>query len=248
MKKYLPYLVVATTAITIIVNMLAVFLPLNGLSTKYISDLYPVYFTPAPYVFSIWGIIYIGLISFSVYQLIAKLSLKNADNIRLAMIIANVANALWIFLWHYLFPVLSIIPMFVLLGSLIYIFNSFTQEKYTKNERWFMLLPAEVYLGWISIATVANMSVVLYVLKWNGFGIAAPIWSAIMIIVASILAVTMLMKHKSFAFALVVLWAFSGIINAFEEVPVIVLTTILTTICIVIAGVYAFAKDRFIKS
>ena len=211
---YRQLAVVVTTIATLVVNGLANALPLNGQSTGEISDRFDVYFIPAGYVFSIWGLIYLGLVAYTVFQALPA----QRDNPRLRatgwwVALANVANALWIFLWHYeQFP-LTIIVMLVLLAALIVIYLRLRDGKREVStvETWAARIPFSIYLGWITVATVANATALLDYLQWNGFGIAPEIW--MVIILAAVLAIAALMNftRRDLAYTLVILWALAGI-------------------------------------
>ncbi len=174
--------------LTLTANGLANALPLNGLTTAEISNSFPVLFTPANYVFAIWGVIYLGLTVFVVYQALPS----QRENPRLRRLgywfsLGNVANAIWIFAWHYLnFPATEVF-MLLLLTALIIAYRRLDIGRSTVSRagRWLVNLPFSIYLGWISVATIANTAILLYDLGWDGFGIAAPVWTAIMLLVAS---------------------------------------------------------------
>lgn len=213
-------LVVLTTLITLTVNGLANALPLNGLTTGEISDSFEIYFVPAGYVFSIWGLIYIGLIAFTIYQALPA----QRENPRLArigwwVVAANLANASWIFFWHYqIFP-LTLFVMVILLISLLFIYEGLRSggTAVSSGERWLARLPFSVYLGWISVATIANVSDVLDFIGWGQFGISDEIWMVIILVVVSTLAWAMSLRRKDAAFLAVLLWALAGIGVKFPE-------------------------------
>jgi TspO/MBR family len=206
--------VVLTVLITIIVNILANALPLNGLNTGEISDRFQVYFVPAGYVFSIWGIIYIGLIAYAIYQALPS----QRQNPRLQatgwwVSLSGLANIAWIFLWHYeQFP-LTLIAMLGLLATLIltYLRLNTDATPVSTAEKWTVRLPFSVYLGWITVATVANVTSVLDYLNWDGFGIAPEIWMGIVLVAVLAISVLMNYNRRDVAFALVILWALAGI-------------------------------------
>lgn len=135
---------------TIIVNGLANALPLNGLNTGEISDRFRVYFVPAGYVFSIWGLIYLGLIAFAVFQALPS----QRENPRLRatgwwIFLGGLANSAWIFLWHYeQFP-LTIIAMLVLLATLIitYLRLGIGRTTVSLAETLAVRVPFSIYLG-----------------------------------------------------------------------------------------------------
>lgn len=210
--------------VMLIVNALAVFLPLNGKSTGELSDAIPIYFVPEGYVFSIWSLIYVALIGYAIYQLLPR----SHNNTRLHSIawlfVLNVfANAGWIFLWHYEYVATSVLLMLVLLITLIVIYVQLEigRSSVSKIEYWLTHFPFSLYLGWISVATIANIAGALYVHEWNALGIAPQIWSAVMICVAGLLAVVMLIQRKDYVYSGVIIWAVIGIARKFSTEPVI---------------------------
>jgi benzodiazapine receptor len=201
------------TIATITVNALANILPFNGQNTGEISDRFDIRFVPAGYVFSIWGVIYIGLIAFAIYQALpSQRENKTLDAIVPAYWLASIANAVWIVLWHYEYFTLTIFVMAVLLLSLISIYRRLrTVAAPSLGFRLSALLPFSIYLGWISVATIANASQLLYFLNWDAFGLSAELWAVIMLVVATVLGVLMLFRERDVAYALVLVWAYVGI-------------------------------------
>jgi hypothetical protein len=205
---------ILTAVLALTVNVLAVTLPLNGQDTGEISDRFHVYFVPAGYVFSIWGVIYIGWIAFIIYQ--ARTALKDSPRLRelgYFFALSCVFNAAWLFCWHYNQFGLSVIVMLALLGSLIisYLKLNVGRTPVSAAGKWSVDIPFSVYLGWISVATIANVTDWLYFIKWDGFGIAPQIWAVIMLGVASLLALWMTLSRRDSGYAFVLVWSFAGI-------------------------------------
>ena len=206
--------VVVSILLTIVVNTLANALPINGQNTGEISDRFDVYFTPAGYVFSIWGLIYIGLIAYAIYQALPA----QRENPRLRaigwwVVIGSLANTVWIFLWHYeVFP-LTLVAMLLLLVTLIitYLKLGVNKVQVSKGEKWAVHLPFSIYLGWITVATVANIAALLDYQEWNAWGISEVAW--MWIILAAVLVIALLMNFTrcDVGYALVILWAVAGI-------------------------------------
>lgn len=208
------------------VNMLASTLPLNGQNTGEISDSFPVYFVPAGYVFAIWGVIYIGWIAFTIFQL--QTTQKESPRLRqLGYLFAtsNLANAAWLFCWHYNQFGLSVLVMLVLLALLIasYLQLNVNRTSVTRVEYWSVDILFSIYLGWITVATVANIADWLYFVEWNGFGISAQTWAVIMLSVASLLGLAMALKRRDAAYLVVLVWAFIGIAVKQVTEPMLVL-------------------------
>ena len=208
MKKIITnqIITILITLLTITVNGLANALPINGQATGEISDRFAIYFVPAGYVFSIWGLIYLGLIAYTIYQALPA-QRENAllNKIAPAYWIGNIANTVWIFLWHYnIFPP-TIIAMLTLLASLLYIYIQIMKAgKLRQCQKWLVRLPFSLYLGWISVATIANVSQVLYYVSGMVLGISGPVWAAIMTGVATLLG--LLMAWRDFDIAYVLCW------------------------------------------
>jgi hypothetical protein len=217
-KKILQAGNIFAVVITILINALAVLLPLNGKTTQELSDALPNLFVPAGITFSIWSIIYILWIVFAVYQardLFKKVEIEMPfmQQITVLFIMSSVANSAWIFLWHYEYIGLSLLMMIILLFSLlaIYLRLNIGKSNATITEKICVHIPISVYLGWITVATIANVTAFLVSMNWDGFGIEPLIWTIIIIVVGTLLTILMLALRKDIAFSLVVLWAFFGI-------------------------------------
>lgn len=212
---------------TIAVNALATMLPLNGLDTGAISDGFPVKFVPAGYVFSIWSIIYLGLTAFVIYQFTAKGRESELINrIGAWFIISCVFNCAWLFAWHYEQFALCIVLMLALLGSLIMIYKAINTGygEPTKAERWLVKTPFSIYLGWISVATIANATITLYDLGWRGAPLTDSVWAAILLVIGTGLAAFFLMRFRDVAYASVIAWAYVGIVVKQSETPLVAIT------------------------
>jgi hypothetical protein len=223
--------VILTVVATIIVNVLANALPLNGQNTGEISDRFSVYFVPAGYVFSIWLLIYIGLVAFAVFQ--ALPAQRENPRLRAAgwwVAISGLANIAWIFLWHYdQFP-LTLIAMLFLLATLImaYLRLEICRAVVAPAEKWAAHIPISIYLGWITVATVANVTSLLYYLKWDGFGISPEIWMGIVLAAVLTIAVLMNFTRRDVAYTLVILWALAGISVKHAANPAVAIPTWIT--------------------
>ena len=219
--------VISATTMTLIVNGLANALPINGNTTGDISDSFPVYFVPAAYVFSIWGLIYLLLIAFTVYQALpAQKTDPRLRRIGWLYVLSGIANSAWIFLWHYeQFP-LTMAAMLALLGLLIaiYLRLGIGRARFNGWARWLLALPFSVYLGWITVATIANATVLLYDLGWRGAPLTGPLWAAILLAVGAVITLIVALTRSDAAYALVIVWAFVGVALRFPDTPVVATT------------------------
>ena len=207
----------------IAVNALANIIPINGYNTGQISAFYPNAFVPAGFTFSIWGIIYLLLLSYTIgftfYSIKSQQHPKAfilIERINIYFLWTCVFNMSWIVAWHYLQIELSVLIMLLFLSTLIQLFlkSKIMAHDLNRTQRIILQTPFIVYLGWISVATIANITALLVAYKWTALNIAPAYWSATMILIAIVLAVLMLRKFIVVEFALVVAWALWGIYNA----------------------------------
>jgi hypothetical protein len=190
----------------IVMNYLANALPLNNKTTGELSDSFPNLFVPAGITFSIWGIIYLLLMIYSVIQFTSA-DRNTIDNISWLFAITCIFNALWIVAWHYGKLPMSLIIMSGLLISLIYINMAISHLPMGLIKAAF-----GVYLGWICIATIANATALLVYYGWKGFGISHEAWTIIMISAGTIIAVLAIYRLDNPFIGLAIMWALTGII------------------------------------
>src|SRR5665647_96418 len=201
----------------VIINALAVILPINNRTTQELSDKYPNLFVPKGITFSIWGIIYVLLLVFIIYQFIVafrKSSIERDifEKIGILFFISCIFNVAWICAWHYEIVWLSLIIMVLFLISLISIYVRLGTGKpgIRNSEKIMINIPFSVYLGWITIATNANAFLVK--INWNKFGISDQLWTVIVIAVGIIITLATLFSRNDIFYCLVVIWALVGIL------------------------------------
>ena len=231
-------------AFTVIVNSLAGSTKLiGGVNTAQISDSNPTLITPAGYVFAIWGIIYVLLGVFVIFQALPSQKEKEyTKRIGWLFVLSSIVNIAWLFLWQYEFLSLSVVLMFLLLATLILIYLrlGIGKSPVTLLEKLAIHAPFSVYLGWITIASIADVSVTLVSVNWNGFGIGPEIWATLIIIVALVITMLVLATRRDIAYSLVIVWALTGIavkqsgnqnvVMLTEASAIIVLLALATTI------------------
>jgi hypothetical protein len=206
-------IVLVSILATIAFNALANALPLLGRTTGAISDTYPVPFTPAGYVFAIWGVIYLGLIVFGVWQ--ARPAQAADPRLRDAapwIVLGGALNIAWLVLWHAERIALSTLPIVGLLVTLIVVYETLASDGAGGAwMRWAARLPFGIYLGWLTVATAANVAVGGWALGWRGAPFGAEVWALIVVAVATVIGLRMLQARGDVAYAAVLIWAFVGI-------------------------------------
>jgi hypothetical protein len=201
----------------VLVNALANILPINGLNTGEISDMYPNLFVPVPLTFGIWLVIYVGLALFILYQW-GVFSGWNDEHVTVTATIgwmfslSCLFNGLWIVAWHYLFVELSLVIMLALFLTLLVIFNRLHQRRDpSSGEKAWVHGPFSIYFGWITVATIANATAVLVASEWGALGISEAIWTVLLIVIATAITAAVIVRRRNYFYGLVVVWTLLGI-------------------------------------
>lgn len=245
---------VVALVMMLVINALANALPLNGMNTGELSDLIPNLFVPAGITFAIWGPIYLLLILF-VITLVAKGRTEDpAGRIGWWFVLSCVANSLWIITWHWRLVGLSLVVMLILLATLVIMYRKTRIDDAPLAQRIGIMLPLSVYLGWITVATIANATSLLVVVGWDRFGRPELFWTLVVMVVAILINLLAIILEGDIWFALVGAWALYGIylkrsaLASADSSP-IVLTALIGMIAIGVAVViHLVVKGRRIAA
>ena len=216
-------LVISGLGMVLTVNGLANALPINGLRTAEVTGELTVLFSPAAYVFAVWAAIYAFQAAYVVYQALPAQK-TNPLHRRIApwYLLISIANTTWIFLWHYQQFTLSNFAMITLLVGLImlYLITRVGGERPTRAHFWLLRVPFSLYLAWITVATVVNVTQWLNWFGWGRFGLGELTWGLTMLLVATLIASLMAWRFRDIAFVCVIVWAYIGIaVRQNETVP-----------------------------
>jgi benzodiazapine receptor len=235
-------------SLTIVINALAGSTTLiGGKVTAEISDANFTLITPAGYVFSIWGIIYILLGIFVVYQALPSQKTNDYQNkIGWLFVLSSIINIAWLFLWQFEYLIFSVALIFILLATLIaiYLRLDIGKSKVNLREKIAIHLPFSTYLGWITIASIANVATTLVSINWNGFGINPETWAYLIILIALLLSLIVIVTRKDVAYGLVIIWAFMGISASQTSYQNIVTLTQISAIVVLLALVLIIAINK----
>lgn len=236
-------------ALTVLVNGLAGGTTiLGGKLTAEISDANPTLITPAGYVFSIWGVIYVLLGIFVVFQALPSQKTKGyQERIGWLFVLSSLINIAWLFLWQFEYLSLSVVLMFLLLATLIaiYLRLNIGKSAVPLSEKLAVHVPFSVYLGWITIASIANVAVTLVSVGWDGFGISQETWAILIIIIALLITLLVIATRKDVAYGIVIIWALAGIAVKQSESSNIVMTAETSAIITAIALTASILLNRF---
>ena len=236
-------------------NALANTLPINGMNTGEISGFYPNYFVPAGYTFSIWGIIYLLLGTYAV-AFVNHTQKATSDSVIKKLFLSNFTgfvascwlNAAWIVCWHYLNMEGSLLVMFSLFLILATMFTRGIKvaAHLSTKEQLLVLTPISVYFGWISVATIANITAALVKYNFNPTQNIAVMLSTILIVVAGLLGGFLSYKYKSYGYASAIVWAVVGVWVAQHDVDRMMYVSPIISLGILYTGVIigAFRKNR----
>jgi hypothetical protein len=198
------------------INAISNFFPVNGLSIGAIANTIfaNVLITPANYAFAIWGVIYLGLVAFGIYQL--SLNRRNhplIQKLRLPIIWASIFQSIWVFQFQLRNYWLSVAFMVGILLSLIVAFLATQQyqSSLSRSEKWYVQIPFSIYFGWISVATIVNVASALYAINWDGWGISPVVWTVIMGAIATLISALITIQYHDIAYSGVIIWALVAI-------------------------------------
>ena len=245
----------------VVVNFLANALPIAGVGTGEASDRYQNLFTPSGLTFSIWGLIYLLLSIYTLYQFGVgqKSQTKEREQtfkkVGQYFLLTSLANIAWIFSWHYGVIWLSVLIMLSFLFLLIKIADIINKERYSLLDKICIRLPFSVYFGWITVATIANITVLFVSLGWKGFGISEVFWTIIILLVGCLIGILRMIKDRNIFYGLVLVWAYFGIlikhlsVGGFNGqypyvVMVIIASIVLFLITILFVAINIFSKNK----
>ena len=236
---------------TLTINALSNFFPLKGANIGEISNtvFQGVQITPANYAFAIWGLIYIGLIAYGIYQLRpAQRRDPTLQRVSILLIVACVAQITWVYLFTMRLFWLSVVAMLVILLALIsaYLQLGVGKVQVLRDRHWLAHIPFSIYLGWISVATIVNIASALYSSNWDGWGINGSYWTAIMLVIATIIAAIVAIKRVDIAFTGVFIWAYVAITVRHLNNPTISVTAIASAI--ILGILLLFSRNKPVKS
>lgn len=191
----------------IFLNTLANVLPINGITTGEVSDKYVSLFTPAGFTFSIWGLIYL-LLGYHLVYLFTNKNVKAST----AFILSSILNGVWIVAWHYDYILLSTFIIIALLITLYLSIVDYKKQCLHKVDEGKCLIPIYVYFSWVTIATIANVTITLVKLDWDRFGLSESLVTFLVLMVGTLIISITGNKLKSASYFAVGIWAFLGIL------------------------------------
>lgn len=244
-------LVTASFLVMVTINALANTIPINGVTTGEVSTMYKNLFTPASITFSIWGLIYILLAGYVIYQwgfFQSGNSIYTScllEKVGIYFTISSVANVLWILAWHYFLIALSMLLMIIILVCLILISSKI------RNETGYIKFTFGIYFGWITIATIANVTTLLVSIGFDGFGISEVAWTVIILIVGLVIAAATILTNRDIAYGLAIIWAYIGILIQHTSAKgfdgrylAVIVTAIICIVLLSIAAVHVFLANK----
>ncbi|MFS4418409.1 tryptophan-rich sensory protein [Maribacter sp. 2307ULW6-5] len=223
MKKTLAILNLLSVLAVIAVNYVSQALRFNDTTIGDISQKYNNLFTPASYAFAIWGLIFLGLLAYGIFQVYRAFFTEETHDFMVQtgywFVAANVLNALWVFAFVYEHTGLSVLIMLGILLSLIKVILNTNMERWHAPKKIivFVWWPICLYAGWISVATIANISAYLTKLGWEGAPFSEEVWTIVMIVVATGLNLIVIHRRNMREFAAVGVWALFAIFIRHRE-------------------------------
>lgn len=253
MKRTLQIINGVAAVITIVMGYLSNTGIFNGNTMASVSAEYQNLFTPAGYAFSIWGLIYVGLLGFVIYygRSLFKPQIKEDDTIGQIgwwFFISCLANSLWVVVWLYEYTLVSVFLMIILLFSLLKIVVKTEMELHNGPLKKFLFLwwPFCLYSGWVAVALIANIAAYLTKIGWSGLGLSEIVWTFIMILVAAAVNLFMIWNRNMREFGLVGVWSFIAIAVANQNESSFIFWTALIVAAIVLinTGIHGYQNRK----
>lgn len=233
---------IAFTAM-VVVNALAVLLPINGVTPGQVSDSYPNLFAPAGFTFSIWSVIYLLLLFFTLFQL--RNESEAVEKIGYAFVVSCLSNIAWIFSWHYKVIGLSLFFIIVLFISLAKIFLEIKKFDLSRKEKILVELPFSIYFGWITVAVIANVTTWLVSMESVNLGLSEFFWTNVVLTIGLLITFSVIILKNAPSFGLSVIWAYAGILakhvspDGFGKAYLSVMTTAGTCLALLVIVVFS---------
>lgn len=241
------------------INILANVIPLNNVTTGEVSDKYANLFAPTGFTFAIWGLIYLALGGFVVYQwrdaFYSPETSTMVIQLRKLFSLSSLANGLWIVMWHYDEIGISVVMTFIILFCLAKSMRLIHSAKLTSSERIWIHKPFSLYFGWLTIATIANITTFLTKQHFVLFSYSEEITTCIVLLIGLVVTTIVLLIYKDLTYGTVALWSYFGIlfkhmdISAFDGQYTKIITTVsINMIVTVLAMIYvSYKKYKGIK-
>lgn len=244
MYKWLNVLAIVAV---LVINYLATTLPLFGRGTGEISDMFGILLTPAGYAFSIWSVIYLLLVGFVIYQFRNSVESRDAvETVGIWLVINSLCNIVWLFLWHALLTeIATVVIVLLLLTTIVLYVRTRRLVRPSVAQIILVKLPFSIYMGWVSVATILNIGIVLHKNNWSGFGLLPTVWSVIGLIAGALIALVIAYRYRDSIYPLVFVWAYSAIAFKHQDSHATWLTAlILAAVLFIYAIVIFFARNR----
>ena len=242
--RLLQAAVLFATIAVIAIHWLAATGGINNKTPEQVSTGFTTEITPAGYAFAIWSLIYLGLIAFTIFQLLpAQTDNQRLNRIRLPYIISCLANIGWIYTWHYELIPLSLVCMIALLISLISINHSLFQTE-TAGELWLARIPFSIYFGWITVATILNVTIALVYWGVSFSAFVTAIIGVLVVVAATILGIIIRFKLDTMLYPITIAWGLTAIGVEQSGDTAVTLATALGMMALIFVGLWGYIKDR----
>ncbi len=222
----------------ILFTLYASVLPLNGQSQQQVAANASIYLLPASYAFSIWIVIYVGLIAYVIYQYLPRQK-TNTLHKQIApwFILSCAANCAWVYCWHYGYFQWALCAVLVLIESLmtLYLRLGIGRIQVHRNETLFVRIPFSLYFGWLTIITIITISVYLNSINWDAYGLEPELWAIIVLGITALISGLVALRFRDFVYASGVIWGFIAIAVEHNSSLPIAFTVVIMSVVMLLA-------------
>ncbi len=228
-------------------NVLAVTLPLGGRATGEVSAMFQNLFTPAGWAFSIWSVIYIGLAAFTLYQFLpSQADDRVAHQVAILFTVSSLLNLSWLLAWHFLWIGLSMVIMLALVITVALIYLRVTSRKVDRTlaHRLMVALPFRLYLGWLIVATLANLAALLTARGWDWAPFGETGFALVLVGVAAIVGLLALLLKRDHFVILPVAWGLVAVATAPGQPTVLLIGGLLAAALLLAIAIWQIWRRR----
>lgn len=247
-------LVVFVTVTLIVMNGLSNVRVFGPQTNGDVSNKYNTLITPAGYAFSIWGVIFLGLLGFAIYQ--ALPAQRHNPRFRSAgpwYIISALANAVWSPIFNQEWIGGALVVILIMFISLFMVMEALRINPRTDMammrpvkaaETWLVRVPFSIYLGWLTVATILNITLWFRANSFDLSGVSEPVWAVGVLILGLMVGTVLYNRYRSTAFILVFTWAYAAIAVKQSTMPIVQLAAGAGAVVAVLLAIYGLIAPK----
>lgn len=208
----LRWLTLVVVAAAIAYSYLADVLAPGGSDIATVSRRYDNAFTPAPFAFAIWGLIYGSFVAHCVVALLpSRRTMEIYDRLAVPLMLANVLGALWVAAFRHDMVFAALLLVATMFAVAWFMLLAASRWVDTGRARFWLTVPFALFFGWMAVATLANLAAARVAAGWTGGPVIEFAWAVGLLVVATAIGLGVGVRRRAFLVPAVVAWATAAI-------------------------------------